>query len=67
MKNRMKELRARHDLTQEELADKAGVVRQTIGLIEKGDIIPGGENMIKLAKALQVPVEELFYEDEETE
>ena len=40
MKNSIKELRARHQLTQEDLAHKVGVSRQTINAIEKGKFDP---------------------------
>lgn len=60
MKNRVKELRARHNWTQEELARKTGITRQTVGLIEKGDYSPSVLLALKMAHVFGVPVEEVF-------
>ena len=59
MKNRLKEFRAKHNLTQEDLADKAGVTRQTIITIEKGGS-PSLELAFGLAKVFEVKIEDLF-------
>jgi putative transcriptional regulator len=48
-------------LTQEELAEKAGVTRQTIIAIEKGNYIPSVLLALKLAKIFKTPVENLFH------
>ncbi|RKX99564.1 MAG: transcriptional regulator, partial [Spirochaetes bacterium] len=50
MKNKLKVYRAMHDLTQEMLADKLGVTRQTIIAIEKGKYDPSLELAFKIAK-----------------
>lgn len=64
--NRLKELRARHDLNQGELGQLAGVSRQTISLIERGDYSPSVSLALKIAAILQVTVEDIFsYKEEE--
>jgi len=65
VKTRIKELRARYDLTQEELAIKVGVRRETIVYLEKGKYNPSLNLAHEVAKALQTTIEELFiFEDE---
>ena len=56
----MKVQRARRDLTQAELATLAEVTRKSINAIEAGRMVPSIVLALRLAKALQVPVEELF-------
>jgi putative transcriptional regulator len=65
--NRLKELRARHDLTQEALAEMVGVSRQSIISIEKGRYSPSVTLALRLARILQVPVEEAFWLDDDEE
>ncbi len=66
MKNNIKVYRAMHDLTQENLAEKVGVTRQTIHAIEKGKYDPSLELAFKLAKLFSVHIEDIFlYEDRE--
>ncbi len=60
IKTRIKELRARHDLTQEQLADKVGVRRETIGHIEKGKYNLSLLLAYKIARALESDIEEVF-------
>ena len=60
MKNRIKVHRAIHDFTQEALADKLHVTRQTINAIEKGKYDPSLELACKLSQLFEVPIEELF-------
>lgn len=60
MKNRVKELRARFDWTQEDLAKRTGITRQTVGLIEKGDYSPSILLALKMAFVFGEPVEEIF-------
>jgi putative transcriptional regulator len=65
MKNRIKELRARHNLTQEELARKVGVRRETILFLEKGKYNPSLRLAHDVAVALKTTIDELFvFEDE---
>ena len=56
----MKVQRAKRDLTQAELAGLADVTRKSINAIEAGRMVPSVVLALRLAKALQVPVEELF-------
>lgn len=63
MKTRIKEFRARHDLTQEDLAKKVGVRRETIVFLEKGKYNPSLQLAHDVAKALKSTVEELFIFD----
>ena len=58
--NSVRRLRRLADLTQQELADQAGVTRQTILSIEKGNYTPSVALALKLAEALEVRVEDLF-------
>lgn len=60
MKNLVKVERARHDLTQADLAEKLGVSRQTIHAIEKNKFNPSVILAIKMAKYFKVTVEYLF-------
>lgn len=59
--NRLKELRARYNLTQAQLAQKVGVTRKTINTVENRVFVPSTILALKLANALEVSVEELFY------
>ena len=60
MKTRIKEFRARYDMTQEDLARKVGVRRETILFIEKGRYNPSLKLAYEIAKALKAKIEELF-------
>ncbi len=64
MRTRIKELRARYDLTQEDLARKVGVRRETILFIEKGNYNPSLHLAHDIAKALQTTIDDLFIFDE---
>lgn len=63
MKNRIKELRARKNFTQEALAEKANITRGTLLLIERGVTEPSGKTMMSIAKALEEKVEDIFLPD----
>ncbi len=64
--NRLKEYRARLGVNQQEMGRLAGVSRQTISQIERGDYSPSVTLALKLAKICSVSVEDLFtYEEEE--
>lgn len=66
MKNkRMKIARIECDLTQEQLAEKVGVARQTIGLIEAGNYNPSISLCIDICKALNKTLDELFWPKDE--
>lgn len=60
VENRVNALRINRSFTQEELAERAGVSRQTIIAIEKGNYTPSVELALKLAKIFKVPVEDIF-------
>jgi putative transcriptional regulator len=60
MKTRMKELRARYNLTQEDLARKVGVRRETIVFLEQGKYNPSLQLAHDVAKVLKTRIEELF-------
>lgn len=63
-RTRIKELRARYDLTQEDLAKMVGVRRETILYLEKGKYNPSLELAYKIAKALKTTIVDLFIFDE---
>ena len=64
VKTRMKELRARYNLTQADLAKKVGVRRETILFIEKGNYNPSLKLAHDIAKVLQTTIDDLFiFED----
>ena len=64
MKNlRLKAARAGKDLSQQALADLVGVSRQTIAAVEKGDYNPTINLGIKICKALDKSLDELFWEE----
>ncbi len=60
MKNLIKVERARHNLTQADLAEKLGVSRQTIHAVEKNKFNPSVTLAIKMARFFNVTVEYLF-------
>lgn len=63
--NRVKELRARHSYTQQDLAEAVDVTRQTIVALEKGSYIPSLLLAMKIARTFHLPIEEIFYMEEE--
>lgn len=63
--NRVKEFRARFDLTQGQLAEKIGVTRQTIVSLEKGSYIPSLLLAMNIAEVFNEPIEEIFSKEEE--
>ncbi len=64
MKTRMKELRARYNLTQADLAKMVGVRRETIHFMEKGNYNPSLKLAHDVAKALKTTIDELFIFDD---
>jgi putative transcriptional regulator len=66
VKNQIRRLRFKNgEMTQQQLADKAGVTRQTIIAIEAGKYAPSLTLAFRIAKIFKVPLEEVFqYEDE---
>ncbi len=68
MKNlKLKAARAAMDMSQQELADKVGVSRQTINSIEKGDYNPTIKLCIAICKVLGKTLDELFWDDDPSE
>jgi putative transcriptional regulator len=60
MKNKLKVYRAMNDLTQENLANKLGITRQTIIAIEKDKYDPSLALAFKLARFFKVQIEDIF-------
>ncbi len=65
MNTRIKELRARYNLTQEELAKKVGVRRETIVFLERGKYNPSLKLAHDVAKVLDTTIEALFIFDDD--
>lgn len=65
MTNRIKELRAKHNLTQAELAQKVNIRRETIVFLEKNKYNPSLKLAHDLASFFSIAIEELFIFDEE--
>lgn len=62
--NRLRELRARYRITQEELAKRVGVTRQTIIAIENGKYLPSLKLAFKIARVFNMRIEDIFIFDE---
>jgi putative transcriptional regulator len=60
MKNKIRVARAEKGMTQQQLADAAGVSRQTINAIESGKFVPSTVLAIKMAQLFDKSVEEIF-------
>ncbi len=67
MKNRIKELRDQYGYTQQELADKVNVSRQTVISLESGKYNPSIFLAYKIAKEFHTTIEEVFQFEEEIE
>ena len=65
MKNRLKELRAKYDLTQNDLAIKVKVRRETIVFLEKGKYNPSLKLAYNISKCFNCKIEDVFIFDEE--
>ena len=65
MKNRLKISRAELDITQEELAKRIGVSRQTINAVESGKYVPSTVLALKMAQVFGKSVEEIFMLEDE--
>ena len=63
MKNQLKTLRADRDWTQQDLADRANVSRQTINAIEKEKFDPSLPVAFRIARLFDKPIEEIFSDD----
>ena len=67
-KTRIREFRARHDMTQDDLARKVGVRRETISFLERGRYNPSLKLAHDVAIALKTTIDELFiFSDKEVE
>ena len=64
LSNRLKEKRSELGLTQAELAERVGVTRKTVNTVENGVFVPSTLLALKLARALNEPVETLFWLEE---
>ena len=64
MKTRIKEYRARHNLTQEKLAEMVGVRRETIIFLEQGKYNPSLKLAHNVAKALKTTIDKIFIFDD---
>ena len=67
MQLKMKFRRIELDMSQTELVKKAGVTRQTIGLIESGEFNPSIKLCIRICRTLGVTLNDIFWEEEENE
>ncbi len=67
MNNKIKEFRARFNLTQDDLARKVNVRRETIVFLEKNKYNPSLKLAYDLASVFSVPIEEVFIFDEKKE
>ncbi|CDN44166.1 Uncharacterized HTH-type transcriptional regulator MJ0272, partial [Paenibacillus sp. P22] len=66
--NHIRKLRFnRNEMTQQQLADKVGVTRQTIVALEKGNYSPSLELAFRIALAFNLPLEEVFFYGENSE
>ena len=60
IRNRVRELRAAHSMTQQDLADRIGVTRQTVIAIEQDKYSPSLETAFKVALVFGVPLDQVF-------
>lgn len=65
MKTRIKEFRARYDLTQQQLGELVGARRETISFIEKGNYNPSLQLAHRIAKQLGSTIDEVFIFEED--
>lgn len=65
MKNNVKMARVQMDLTQQQLAEKVGITRQTISLIEKGKYNPTLKLCLSICDVVNKSLDELFWVDKE--
>ncbi|KWV91514.1 helix-turn-helix transcriptional regulator [Erythrobacter sp. YT30] len=63
MKNRLKVLRAECDWSQQDLAERLGVSRQSVNAIEKGRYDPSLPLAFSIAEVFELPIEEIFSRD----
>src|SRR2546422_1621820 len=63
--DRLRELREQKKYAQGEVAKRAGLLKPDISRVENGHLVPAVETLEKFARALEVPIYQLFYEGEE--
>lgn len=63
MKNIVKSLRYKYNMTQEELACQIGISRPALSDIENSKVTPGGLIVIRIANIFGLPAEQIFFED----
>jgi transcriptional regulator with XRE-family HTH domain len=63
--DRLRELREQRKLSQRDIEERSGLLRAYLSRVENGHTVPTVETLQKLAKALEVPMYQLFYEGEE--
>lgn len=64
--NQIRKFRFNNDeMTQQQLADLVGITRQTIVALEKGNYSPSLELAFRIARAFEVPLEEIFYYEDD--
>ena len=66
MKNCLETLRKQRGIRQEALADALGISRQTVSSLENGRYNPSILLAFKLSRYFQLPIEEIFFDEEET-
>ncbi len=64
MKNKIRVFRALHNLTQEQLADRVGVTRQTVNAIESNKYLPSLGLAFQIAKLFNAKIEDIFIDEE---
>ncbi|MFD1066063.1 helix-turn-helix transcriptional regulator [Oceanobacillus locisalsi] len=67
VKNNLKVARIQVDLTQQQLAEKTGVTRQTISLIEKGNYNPTLNLCLEICYAVNKTLDEVFWREKESD
>lgn len=65
LKNRLEEVRKKHSITQEQLAEALEVSRQTIGSLENGKYNPSIILAFKIARYFKMPIESIFIYEED--
>ncbi|MGF7067185.1 putative transcriptional regulator [Priestia megaterium] len=65
IKNNVKVARVKMNLTQQQLADKVGITRQTVSLIEKGQYNPSLKLCLQICYVVEETLDELFWIDKE--
>ncbi|MFB9974191.1 helix-turn-helix transcriptional regulator [Allobacillus sp. SKP2-8] len=65
MKNNVKIARVQRDLTQQQLAEKVGITRQTVSLIEKGKYNPTLKLCLSICDVVNKSLDELFWVEKE--